>query len=321
MNQIMLALGHAMDEPEDLLQLVLGMTSPSLWRELFTEAPQVPRESLAQWFDHRTAHFGNEDVITTVRNLVGHCAKFDFQEVSDQLPKVDLPALRPFFISMLKLNRRRVEETEDGFAFLTPEAWQTEPGIYPSYEKMVFKREIPGPDAARRVLGVGHKLINQALRQARECSSSVAALPVKTLSRPLVVCRIRDKVTGEQHAIRFVTLGVEIGEEKQADTILKDWQLLDKLNGLLQGRGLRARAAVPPGEADRAQQALDRGMSLLRNRGADLSPFHFREIEPLAVLWPITTAEKEPETEDRDEDTADKDDFGLDHLGISTDPT
>ena len=55
MNQIMLALGHAMDEPEDLLQLVLGMTSPGLWRELFVEARQVPRESLAQWFDHRTA--------------------------------------------------------------------------------------------------------------------------------------------------------------------------------------------------------------------------------------------------------------------------
>ena len=48
MNQIMLALGHAMDEPEDFLQLVLGMTSPELWRELFVEAPQVPKESLAQ---------------------------------------------------------------------------------------------------------------------------------------------------------------------------------------------------------------------------------------------------------------------------------
>ena len=37
MNQIMIALGQAMDEPEDLLQLVLGMTSPALWRELFVE--------------------------------------------------------------------------------------------------------------------------------------------------------------------------------------------------------------------------------------------------------------------------------------------
>jgi hypothetical protein len=59
-------------------------------------------------------------------------------------------------------------------------------------------------------------------------------------------------------------------------------------------------------------------MSLLRNRAAELSPFRFPEIEPLAVLWPITTAEKEPETEDRDEDTTDKDNFRLELLSQHT---
>ena len=37
-NNIMLAFSQVMDEPEDLLQLVLGMTSPSLFREIFSEA-------------------------------------------------------------------------------------------------------------------------------------------------------------------------------------------------------------------------------------------------------------------------------------------
>jgi ERCC4-related helicase len=305
MNQIMRALGNAMDEPEDLLQLVLGMTSPSLWRELFVEAPQVPSESLAQWFDHRTAQFGNEDVITTVRELVGNCARFDFQEISAQLPKIDLPALRPFFLSMLRLNRRRVEEREDGLAFRTPETWQTEPGIYPAYQRMVFQREIRGRDAAQRVLGVGHKVMNQALRQAREHTATVATLPMETLSRPLVVYRIRDKVTGEQHPIRSVTVAVEIDEkEKQADTVLKDWQLLVRLNLLVGGRGFRATASSPPADADRAQQALDRGLSLLRNGVAELElPFRFPEVEPLVVLWPVATAEKESEAEDQYDDT------------------
>lgn len=45
-NNIELAFGHVMDEPEDLLQMVLGMTSPSLFRELFVGAAQVPAESL-----------------------------------------------------------------------------------------------------------------------------------------------------------------------------------------------------------------------------------------------------------------------------------
>jgi hypothetical protein len=304
MNQIMRALGSAMDEPEDLLQLVLGMTSPSLWRELFVEAPQVPKESLAQWFDHRTAQFGNEDVITTVRDLVGNCARFDFQEISDELPKIDISALRPFFLSMLRINRRRVEEKEDGLAFRTPEAWQTEPGIYPTYQRMVFQREVRGRDAAQRVLGVGHKLINQALRQARECRSTVATLPVETLCRPLVVYRIRDKVTGEQQPIRSVTLGVEIDqEEKHTDTILKDWLLLEKLNGLVGARGIRATVSAPPEDAERAQKALDSGMSLLRRSLLDLKlPFRFPEVEPLVVLWPVTTSEKESETEDQFDD-------------------
>jgi superfamily II DNA or RNA helicase len=308
MNQIMLALGHAMDEPEDLLQLVLGMTSPSLWRELFAEAPQVPRESLAQWFDHRTAQFGNHDVIKTVQDLVGNCARFDFQQVSDQLPKTDLPALRPFFLSMLKLNRRRAEEKGDGLAFRTPEAWQTEPGIFPAYEGMVFQRDIGGRDAARRVLGVGHKVMGQAMRQARETSATVAALPSETLNRPLVVYRIQDKVTGVQRTVRSVILAVEIDEAATGvDIVLKDWELLDKLNGLVGGRGFRAKDSAPPADLARVEQALDRGMALARIKASEWSlPFRFPEVEPLAVLWPVAATGREPgaEEDDVDADTA-----------------
>ena len=77
-------------------------------------------------------------MIKTVQDLVGNCARFDFQEISDQLPKIDLPALRPFFLSMLKLNRRRVEQKDDSLAFRTPEAWQTEPGIFPHTKEWYF---------------------------------------------------------------------------------------------------------------------------------------------------------------------------------------
>jgi hypothetical protein len=304
MNEIMLALGHAMDEPEDLLQLVLGMTSPGLWRELFVDARQVPTESLAQWFDHRTAQFGNNDVIKTVQDLVGNCARFDFQEISDQLPKTDLPALRPFFVSMLKLNRRRVEQRDDSLAFRTPEVWQTEPGIFPAYQGMVFRREVRGRDAARRVLGVGHKVMNAALRQARESSATVATLPMETLTRPLVVYRIRDKVTGEQRTVRSVILAVEIAEGTTgADVVLKDWELLERLNGLVGARGFRGKDSVPPTDTTRVEQALDRSISLARNKASELGlPFRFPEVEPIAVLWPVASTAKEQEAEEEDED-------------------
>lgn len=304
MNQIMLALGQAMDEPEDLLQLVLGMTSPSLWRELFVEAREVPRESLAQWFDHRTAQFGNKDVIKTVQDLIGNCARFDFQEISEQLPKVDLPALRPFFLSMLRLNRRRVEQRDDSVAFRTPDAWQTSPGVLPAYQGMVFRRELRGGEEARHVLGVGHKVMNEALRQARDSSATVATLPVETLTRPLVVYRVRDKVTGEQRTVRSVILAIEIAEGAPgADAVLKDWELLERLNGLSGARGFREKNSVPPADVAPVEQAIERGMSLARSTAGELGlPFRFPEVEPVAVLWPVAATSKRPWPEEEDED-------------------
>jgi SNF2 family DNA or RNA helicase len=303
MNDIMLALGHAMDEPEDLLQLVLGMTSPGLWRELFVDSQNVPRESLAQWFDHRTAKFGNSDVVKAVQDLVGNCARFDFQEISDELPKIDLPALRPFFLSMLKLNRRRVEQRDDSVAFRTPAAWQTEPGIFPAYQDMVFQREVRGRDAARRVLGVGHKVMNAALRQALDNTATVATLPADTLNQPLVVYRIRDRLTGEQRSVRTVILAVEIAAEVTgADAVLKDWELLEKLNGLSAARGFRGTDSVSPTDTERVLQAIDRSISLARDKASEMGlPFRFIDVDPIAILWPIASTGKEQETEDEEE--------------------
>ena len=99
--RIMRPLGSVMEEPEDLMELVLGMAAPSLFTELYTEASLVRPESLTDWFDGKTARFGGRDAISTVRDLVGHCARFDFKDVADQLPHVDLPAIRPFLLNTL----------------------------------------------------------------------------------------------------------------------------------------------------------------------------------------------------------------------------
>ena len=129
MQHIMTAMGRVMDEPEDLLQLVLGMESPAFFRELFSEGATVDDDSLSEWFDKETARFGGKDAIEAVQDLVGNCARFDFGTAASQIPRADLPDLRPFFISMLRINRRMVREEPDGLAFLTPEAWLTEPAV------------------------------------------------------------------------------------------------------------------------------------------------------------------------------------------------
>ncbi len=140
-EQIMLALGEVMDEPEDLLELVLGMTSPKVFRDIFADAPDVSSESLTSWFDRQAATLGGRDMIDAVRDLVGHCARFDFQEMSERIPKVDLPALRPFFLAMLALNNRRAQDSAAGLTFKTPDNWTTLPAARTSYSDMVFSRD------------------------------------------------------------------------------------------------------------------------------------------------------------------------------------
>ena len=109
--------------------------------------------------------------------------------------------------------------------------------------------------------------MNAALRQARESCASVATIPTETLSRPLIVYRIRDKVTGEQRTVRSVILGVEVANDSTgADTVLKDWELLEKLNGLVGARGFRGKNSLPPAETAPVERALDRGVVLMGSK-------------------------------------------------------
>jgi hypothetical protein len=55
------------------------------------------------------------------RELVSYSARFDSGQVAAQLPRLDLPALRPFLYTMLALNRRKVRDDDDGLSFKTPE--------------------------------------------------------------------------------------------------------------------------------------------------------------------------------------------------------
>ena len=308
MQNIMAALGHAMDEPEDLLQIVLGMTSPSLWRELFVDGQEVPAPKLSAWFDQKTATFGGIDVIETVRTLVGQCAKFDFQEVGDQLPGIDLIALSPFFVSMLKMNRRRVDENDGFLSFITPDDWRREPGIYSSYDRMHFDRNNRQRDSAQKLLGVGHKLMNQALRQAKEITASVVSLPTDVLPFPILVYRIVDKVTGETRTVRSVVVGVEAKpKELGGEILLRDWELLKVLNALIGARGLRIKNSAPPEELNAVLESVNLGVVTVQSqfRSLDL-PFKIPDIEPIAAFWPVSAdakGEEITEIESRSDDT------------------
>ena len=289
-DNIKLALNQVMDEPEDLLQLVLGMTSPNLFTDIFADADSVPHERLNDWFNQRTAQFGGRDVIQTVRELVGNAARFDYQQVSDQLPQVDLDALAPFFDRMLRLNNRRPRSDENGLSFKTPDAWMDDPAMLDSYEGMVFDRKVSGRSAAARVLGVGSRPVNAALQQARSYPVSVTAIPAIDLPQPLLVFRIYDRITGSTFA-QSVAAGVQFDPDTMtAGALLPDWRLLLELNKLVESRGTRmvetpSAAAVDPEGVTAVVAAAQRSLEQQLDRFG--LPFARPEVELFAVLWPL----------------------------------
>ena len=88
-----------------------------------------------------------------------------------------------------------------------------------------------GPDAVRRVVGVGHPVIDEALLQATSWPDSAAVIPADLLANPIAVCRITDRVTATGAQVRSALLGFEEGPNETVQ-VLADWSLLRKLNGL-----------------------------------------------------------------------------------------
>ncbi len=287
-DNIMLAFGHVMDEPEDLLQMVLGMTSPALFRELFAEASQVSSESMAAWFDQKAATFGGRDVIETVKEIVGNCDRFDYQSMGKDVPPVDLPDLRPFLEAMLIQNRRRPKRGEDGsLSFKTPDPWLREVGVRAAYDGLMFDRSVRGKDAVQRVIGVGHKVMDQALRQALEETASITSVVADVLPRPILVARVSDRVTGAEGPVRSAVIAVEQSLETGDWTTMRDWELVQRLNPLIANVSALRKVCTPSTESGTVRRDLDLAIAAIERDVPRLNlSFRVPTVETVAVFWP-----------------------------------
>jgi ERCC4-related helicase len=288
-DNIMQALQRVMDDPEDLFQLVLGMTPQSLFTEVFSDSGSVTPESLEDWFDKKTAQFGGQDVIETVEELFGNCSRFDYQSVSDLLPKLDLPDLETFLVNTLTLNNRRVRKTEGGLSFRTPKNWMDEPGMFSTYEAMIFDRNDRSEDAGERILGIGHKVIDLAVRQFKSLEASVTVLPSGVLSDPLVVFQIGDRITTEGGTIRKIMTGVVFDiEKRRPQLLLKDWEMLKQVNSMSKRSGVRRMSSsLAPESSSVVGTAINDCREYVESQLNVLGVrFSVPEVEVMAVLWP-----------------------------------
>ena len=273
---IMRAVGSAMDEPEDLLQLVLGMSGERLFDQLFSGAVSVPRERLDSWFDEVAGTMGGASALQTVRDLVGHASSFDFSSLKE-VPPVDLPDLLPFFQNLLTLNRRRPKLEDRALSFRTPEEWITSHAIRRNYEHLVFDRNLPR--GAGDLMGVGHPLMEKALQQASRLQGVFCV--ADGLAAPLQVIAVSNRVTGTGGPARRIVFGIT-GEPGNL-TLLKDWQVLRALEQC----ALKSDPAPGlDGRAERASAWLDHVAEATPELlEGEALPFVSVHIAQVAVLW------------------------------------
>lgn len=276
-GNIMRSLGSAMDDPEDLLQLVLGVTEPSLFNHLFSEGTCVEPERLSAWFDKKTQTFGGRNAIETVQTLLGNSARFDLGDLH-QIPTKDLSDLQPFFETMLSLNNRRVQKTPDGLSFKTPDNWTVDaPGVRLRYTDLVFSRELRGKDAALRILGVGHQAFDKALEQATAFNEQISLLP--GIQHPISVWSIYDRITSQKGYVHQIVKGICRGKP------LADWELIDLLNKTIRQKTLKPLSASC--ESDQLMRVLEEDKTLLRNQLPRMQlPFEIPEIRLVSVFVP-----------------------------------
>lgn len=292
-DHILHSLQFAMDDPDDLFQLVLGMTRSSFFNETFSEGTSVPRENFTDWFNTKTAEFGGQDVVNTVKSLVGNSAKFDFQSVSSQIPRVDLEDLKPFILNMLFMNGKRISKSEGSngeelISFKTPENWRDEPGIRRVYEDMCFNRNYRVKDATQKILGIGHKVVDKAITQAREYSANL--ITIKGIENPHLIFKIIDQVTDTGGTIRAGVAAVVVETDNLENiTLLKDWNLLGTLNGLIQQSGIKtATESSPPQNMENVEKITTTATAFLTDNYEELN-LSFRDpiSELIAIIWPV----------------------------------
>jgi len=282
LERIMGALGGAMDEPEDLLQLVLGMSSPSVFTELFSNSHGVKKERLNKWFDDKSATFGGKKAIETVKSLVGNAARFDLSALKE-VPPVDLPDLRIFFENMLTLHRRRPLRSGESLSFKTPDTWLDEIGIRRKYDSLIFNRSVPKGESSEKVIGVGHKVFDKATRIAVEYP--VALTSSDDIEFPLVIFQVFDRITDQSGHMRQAVVGIECKSiEHETNWItLRDWQILKRLNQI---KSPNKETDEPRIEPDLLKQLIEKSQGKISSEIEAFNfPFSVPEVRAIALIW------------------------------------
>ncbi len=225
LSAINLVFGAVMEEKEDIIQLVLGMTPPKLLNDLFAYAPRdATDEKLSDWFNKQTATFGGEDVFKAVKDIAGNASKFNYNNVSKHLPKVDLPELMPFWKNILSINHKRLNIDGEKLSFLTPESW-IKFGINNKYDNLVLCRHRKHDE---NIMGIGFKVFDAGLEHACKIISNITIC--EDIDNLILTLSVRDHLTDHSGEKQSSFYGCIVSANSEIIEVLPDWKLLQQLN-------------------------------------------------------------------------------------------
>lgn len=277
---IMRSVVGAMDEPENLMELILGMADSSLFNELFAEATnRKSTDSLSDWFDHKTKTFGGQSVVEKVKDLVGRADKFDYQDL-DAVPRLDLSDLKPFFAQMLSLNQRRAKYDENGgLSFLTPHAWLGQFGVRRSYDKLYFDRKAKQIDSQADIMGFGHPMFSKAISQGEQIPGSYTF--VDGFEKDLLIFKVQDQVTSTDASVKISIVGITVDTEQNCQ-VIKEEELVRQLNKCLKAHTETESKRIPQDLLVVLQVA----SNYLKENVANLGlPFKLPNSEPITAFY------------------------------------
>ena len=177
LDEIQKMLSATMQDPDDIMQIVLGMQTSQYYESLFAQGLRGAED----WFNSQTATFGGESAIKTAAKIGGSAARFDLKGL-DGIPKLDVSNLVPFMKTVLKLHGRQLIENKDdesnviSYDVIVPKEWRGF-GAQNRETGIVFRRELRDGENAKKIVGVGHYLVNKALQESVRYEECVLRIP------------------------------------------------------------------------------------------------------------------------------------------------
>lgn len=221
------AFGAVMEEKEDITQLVLGMAPDRAIQDIFAQAPRNADDAtLARWFDVKAATIGGKDIVKTVKDVFGNVSRFNYDQVSDLLPRVDLADLQSFFKNILSFRGRRLSVRDGALEFITPSEWM-DYGVLDRYDGLVLNRK---PKNKTKILGAGHKVFDKAINDALKIKATIAASA--SIKNHLLFFTVYDQVTDTSKETGVRYYACEIAKTGTIVQVLADWEVLKVLNGV-----------------------------------------------------------------------------------------